>query len=92
MWLAIFFVSANGKRIVYLIKATSVEISGNEPGAFVGNGSALSKCPIPGTKKSSGETDVPVLMPLQPVLDIARAVRNAKNMKFQFNFTVASIN
>jgi len=39
-----------------------------------------------------GETDVPVLMPLQPVLDIARAVRNAKNMKFQFNFTVASIN
>ena len=39
-----------------------------------------------------GETDVPVLMPLHPVPDIAIAARNANNMKFQCNFTVASIN
>jgi hypothetical protein len=33
-----------------------------------------------------------VLMPLQPVPDNANTVRSANNMKFQFNFTVCSIN
>src|SRR5450432_2931170 len=56
MWLAIFFVSANGKRIIYFTVATSVEISGNEAGVFVGHGSAFKKCPAPGRKKSRGET------------------------------------
>src|ERR1035438_7219937 len=56
MWLAIFFVSANGKRIVYFTEATSVEISGNETGAFVAGASALIIWPSPGMKKSSGET------------------------------------
>ena len=69
-----------------------MEVSRNATGAFVGDGSALIKCPNPGSKKSRGETDVPVLMPLQPALDSAIAVRNANNMKFQFNFTVRSIN
>jgi hypothetical protein len=32
------------------------------------------------------------LMPLQPAPDNASAARNANNMKFQFNFTVRSIN
>src|SRR5208282_3115461 len=35
MWLAIFFVRANGKRIIYFTEATSVEVAGNESGAFV---------------------------------------------------------
>src|ERR1022692_2628371 len=52
MWLAIFFVRANGKRIIYFTVATSVETSGNETGAFVGDGSALIKCPNPGRRKS----------------------------------------
>jgi hypothetical protein len=33
-----------------------MEIAGNEFGAFVGDGSALKKCPDPGSKKSKGET------------------------------------
>jgi hypothetical protein len=72
--------------------ATSVETSGNETGEFVGDGSALIKCPNPGRRKSRGETLSDELMPLQPAPDKASAVRNANNMKFQFNFTVRSIN
>jgi hypothetical protein len=56
MWLAIFFVSANGKRIIYFTKAISVEISGNETGAFVAGASAFSRWLAPGRKKSKGET------------------------------------
>jgi hypothetical protein len=47
---------------------------------------------MPGKKKDAGETDVPVLIPLQPALDNAIAVRSVNNMKFQFNFTLRSIN
>jgi hypothetical protein len=69
-----------------------VEISGYEPGAFVGDGSAFKKCPAPGRKKSMGETDPPVLMPAQPAPNNAIAANNANKLKFQFNFTVRSIN
>ena len=56
MWLAIFFVSANGKRIIYFTEATSVETLGNTVGALVLAGFAFRKEPAPGKKKSSGET------------------------------------
>src|SRR5271154_3190509 len=84
MWLAIFFVSANGNRIIYFTVATSVEISGNEPGAFVGDGSAFRKCPAPGRKKSIGETLPLVLTPLQPAPNSASI---ASSSKLQFNLT-----
>src|SRR5258706_13842087 len=35
MWLAIFFVSANGKRIIYLAEAISLETSAVKAGALV---------------------------------------------------------
>jgi hypothetical protein len=59
-------------------------------GALVAvGGSALR---MPGSKKSMGETDVPVLMPLHPAPDNASVAKSANNMKFQCNFTLASIN
>src|SRR5580700_8701986 len=55
MWLAIFFVSANGKRIViYFAEATSFKGSTSTNGSLVLHcGSALR---IPGRKKLAGET------------------------------------
>ena len=90
MWPAIFFVSANGKRIDYLLTANSLEVSGNETGELVMQGASFFS--NPGRKKLAGETDAPELMPLQPAPDSASAVRSANNMKFQCNFTVVSIN
>src|SRR6202012_1696664 len=56
MWLAIFFVSANGKRINdYWTEANSLESSlGNTAGALVAGGVLFFK--MPGIKKSMGET------------------------------------
>ena len=87
MWLAIFFVSAKGKRINYLIETNSVEISGNEPGAFVEAGSAFIKCPTPGRKKSMGETLWVVLIPLQPAANNPNATSIASRSRLQFNLT-----
>ncbi len=73
----------------YRAKANCLGVStGNADGAALGGPAFMS----PGRKKVAGETDAPVLMPLQPTLDNATAARTANNMKFQFNFTVASIN
>jgi hypothetical protein len=64
-----------------------MEVSGNEPGAFVGDGSAFRKCPAPGKRKSMGETVVPALMPEQPALDSVKNTSIASHNKFQFNLT-----
>jgi hypothetical protein len=54
-------------------------------GALVAvGGSALN---MPGKKKDAGETDVPVLMPLQPPLASANTSSIARPGKFQFNLT-----
>ena len=63
--------------------------SPGKAGAFVFGGSAMSS---PGRKKLAGETLWLVLMPLQPALDNAVTASTVNNMKFQFNFTVRSIN
>src|ERR1039457_7214798 len=83
MWLAIFFVSAKGKRIIYFTEASSVEISGNAAGAFVRGGSAFIKNPRmrpppPGMKKSRGETVCDALMPPQPAHNSEDAANTAK--------------
>ena len=64
-----------------------MEISGNEPGAFVGDGAAFRKCPAPGKKKSMGETVVPALMPEQPAPNSVKNAGIASRDKFQFNLT-----
>jgi hypothetical protein len=64
-----------------------VEISGNEPGALVGDGSAFRKCPAPGKRKSMGETDVPALMPLHPAPASVKNTSIASRGKLQFNLT-----
>src|ERR1035438_9260586 len=89
MWLAIFFVNANGKRIIYFKQATSTEASVNETGAFVvaGAGSAFKKLPIPGKKKSSGETVFDALMPPQPASSNEMAGSMAKGKIFQLILT-----
>jgi hypothetical protein len=69
------------------MEATSVEISGNAPGAFVGDGSAFKKCPAPGRKKSMGETLPLVLTPLQPAPNSATIASIASSSKLQFNLT-----
>jgi hypothetical protein len=74
----------------YLFNANSLEVSGNETGVLVMQGASFFS--NPGRKKLAGETDPPVLMPLHPALDNASAARNANDMKFQCNFTLASIN
>ena len=71
----------------YLFKATSVEIVGKETGAFVAGGSTFRKEPIPGKKKSSGETLWLALTPLQPAANNPIAARIANRNKFQFNLT-----
>src|SRR5262245_4345796 len=63
MWLAIFFVSANGKRIVYLTEAIWTEISGFKTGTLLVGQSFFIK---PGKKNEAGEMLPPPLMPLQP--------------------------
>ncbi len=87
MWLAIFFVSANGKRIIYFTEAISLEISGSPTGGLVWAGSALRKDPAPGSKKSSGETLWPALMPLQPAIASGTAASSASHRNFRFNLT-----
>src|SRR5208283_3384813 len=62
MWLAIFFVSANGKRIIYFTEAISAGISGAKAGALVEQSFFSS----PGRKKLAGETLWLPLMPEQP--------------------------
>jgi len=71
----------------YLVVATSVGIAGNAPGAFVQAGSALIKEPIPGRKKSRGETLLLALMPLQPAANNAITASIASRSKFRFNLT-----
>jgi hypothetical protein len=83
MWLAIFFVSANGKRIIYLTEAISLEISGCSDGVFVEQSFFKS----PGRKKLAGETLWLELIPLQPAAAIGRANNMASRRKFQFNLT-----
>jgi hypothetical protein len=56
----------------------------NATGALVAGGSAFR---MPGKKKDAGETDVPVLMPLQPVRTSADTISIARPGKFQFNLT-----
>jgi tetratricopeptide (TPR) repeat protein len=64
-----------------------VEISGNEPGAFVAGGSACIMCPAPGKKKSRGETLWVELTPLQPAANNPDAASIASRKDFQFNLT-----
>jgi hypothetical protein len=64
-----------------------VEIAGNETGVFVAHGAAFRKCPIPGMKKSMGETLWLELMPLQPAANNPIAASIASRSKFQFNLT-----
>ncbi len=85
MWLAIFFVSANGKRIkFYLAEAKLLEFSPNMAGAFVFGGSAFM---IPGKKKEAGVTVWLALIPPQPEVPNASATNIASNEIFQFNLT-----
>ena len=52
MWLAIFFVSANGNRIIYFtVSQLRWRLSETQPGAFVGGGSGLQKVPRPRQEK-----------------------------------------
>jgi len=83
MWLAIFFVSANGKRIVYLTEAISLEITGVNPGVLAGASFFRS----PGRKKLAGETLWLALMPLQPAPASGSAASRVKRRKFQLNLT-----
>jgi len=69
------------------MKATWVEISGNETGAFVAGGSALRKCPTPGKKKSNGETLPLWWTPAQPVTPKVHTVSIASHNNFRFNLT-----
>lgn len=64
-----------------------MEICGNKTGAFVAGGATFKKCPIPGRKKSSGDTVAPVLMPLQPAANNANTASIASRSNFQFNLT-----
>jgi hypothetical protein len=89
MWLAIFFVSANGKRIkIYLATAKVTDFSMNATGALVVAGLAFR---IPGKKKDAGETLWLALMPPQPLVPTtkASATNIATSIKFQFNLTCA---
>jgi len=65
-----------------------MEFSGSKPGALVVAGSAFSRCPAPGRKKSIGETLWLALIPLQPVpaSDVIVAA-SASSKVFQFNLT-----
>ena len=56
-------------------------------GAFVGAGSAFSRCPAPGKKKSKGETLPLALTPLQPAPISATTASIASRHKFRFNLT-----
>jgi hypothetical protein len=69
------------------MEATWVAVSGNETGAFVGAGSAFRKLPIPGKKKSSGETVFDALMPPQPVIINEHVASNARHRKFHLILT-----
>src|SRR5271169_2536687 len=53
MWLAIFFVSANGNRIIYFTEANSLAGSGRKTGLPVFGGAAFM---MPGRKNVAGET------------------------------------
>ena len=64
-----------------------MEISGNETGAFVAGGSAFRNEPIPGRKKSRGETLWLALMPLQPAANNPIAASIASLNNFRFNLT-----
>ena len=56
-------------------------------GALVDGGSTLMKWPMPGRKKSKGETLPLVLIPLQPAPNSANTASIASNHKFRFNLT-----
>jgi hypothetical protein len=56
----------------------------NATGALVAGGSVFR---MPGKKKDAGETDVLVLMPLQPAKASASVISIARPRKFQFNLT-----
>jgi hypothetical protein len=80
-----FFRQRKGESHNYLLKATSVEISGNKAGELVAGGSALMKCPAPGNKKSKGETLSLPLTPAQPAPMSARAAGMASQTSLQLN-------
>ena len=82
-----FFRQRKGESHNYWVRATSVEISGNEAGALVAGGSAFKKCPAPGSKKSKGETLWLVLMPAQPAPKSASATGTASQGNLQYNLT-----
>src|SRR5258706_3942158 len=85
MWLAIFFVSANGNRINFQrTKANCLDGSAGKPDGSVSGGPAFM---MPGRKNDAGETDVPALIPLQPALNSINAVSIARYTKFTFNLT-----
>ncbi len=64
-----------------------MEIVGNAAGALVAGGSTFRNEPIPGKKKSRGETLLLALMPLQPAANNAIAASIASRSKFRFNLT-----
>jgi hypothetical protein len=82
IWPAIFFVSANGKRIVYLAAAISMAIGGITAGALVGH----SFFNNPGRKKLAGETLWLVLIPLQPAT-IGNTAKTDSRSNLQLNLT-----
>jgi hypothetical protein len=81
MWLAIFIVSARGKRINYLTEVN--RIVGQAVGELVQTSLRIS----PGKKKLAGETVWLALMPLQPAQANASARSIATSMILQFNLT-----
>lgn len=68
----------------YRARANCLDGSVGKIDGLVIGGSAFR---IPGRKNDAGETDVPVLTPLQPALNSASAVSIARHRKFTLNLT-----
>jgi hypothetical protein len=64
-----------------------MELSRNTTGALVAGGSTRMKWPMPGKKKSNGETLWLVLMPLQPAPNSATIAGIASSSNLQLNLT-----
>jgi hypothetical protein len=64
-----------------------MEFARNTAGALVDGGSTLMKWPMPGKKKSSGDTLWLVLTPLQPAPNSAKIAGIASSSNLQLNLT-----
>lgn len=64
-----------------------MEVSRKTTGALVDGGSTLMKWPMPGRKKSNGDTLWLVLMPLQPAPNSATIAGIASSSNLQLNLT-----